>query len=72
MQVFIRGHYAGQDRIASGLEGMAKGSLMETETFFTLAVRLNFLTPPQAEATLRLITEISKMLTSLRAKLLTP
>ena len=49
---------------------IAKGSLMETETFLMLAVRLQYLTDTQAQPTLSLITEISKMLTSLRSRLL--
>ncbi|WP_306459858.1 four helix bundle protein [Dolichospermum heterosporum] len=49
---------------------IAKGSLMETETFLILAVRLNYLTSEQANRTLSLIIEISKMLTSLRLKIL--
>jgi hypothetical protein len=43
---------------------------METETFLTLAVRLGFLTDAQAVPTMRLITEISKMLTALRSRLI--
>ena len=49
---------------------IAKGSLMETETFLMLAVRLNYLTSEQANPTLSLIIEISKMLTSLRYRIL--
>jgi len=49
---------------------IAKGSLMETETFLMLAVRLNYLSSDEANITLSLITEISKMLTSLRSKIL--
>jgi four helix bundle protein len=50
---------------------IAKGSLMETETFFMLAVRLNYLNPEQANpTTLSQITEITKMLTSLRYRIL--
>ena len=49
---------------------IAKGSLMETETFLMLAVRLTYLTSEQANPTLSLILEISKMLTSLRLKIL--
>ena len=49
---------------------IAKGSLMETETFLMLAVRLKYITPTQAQPTLELITEISKMLTTLRNRLL--
>ena len=49
---------------------IAKGSLMETETFLMLAVRLNYLNEAEASSTLSIITEISKMLTVLRNKLL--
>jgi four helix bundle protein len=49
---------------------IAKGSLMETETFLMLAVRLGYLNNAAAAPTLELITEISKMLTVLRSKLL--
>ncbi|MFO0210887.1 MAG: four helix bundle protein [Pseudanabaena sp.] len=49
---------------------MAKGSLMETETFLMLAVRLDYLTPQEVNPTLNLIVEISKMLTALRKRLL--
>jgi four helix bundle protein len=66
------GHARGRRRDYANFLSVAKGSLMETETFLTLAIRLNFLTPLQADPTLRLIAEISKMLTSLRNKLLTP
>ncbi len=48
---------------------VAKGSLMETETFLLLALRLGYLHEDQAKPTLALIIEISKMLTALRAKL---
>lgn len=49
---------------------IAKGSLMETETFLMLAVRLTYLTQGQAGPTLSLITEISKMITVLRKRVL--
>jgi four helix bundle protein len=49
---------------------VAKGSLMESETFLMLAVRLKYLSPAEAEPVLALITDISKMLTSLRRRLL--
>lgn len=50
---------------------IAKGSLMETETLVMLAIRLSFVSEAKAVAVLGLITEISKMLTVMRAKLLT-
>lgn len=49
---------------------IAKGSLMETETFLTLALRLKYATSQQAQSFFDLVTEISKMLTVLRQKLL--
>jgi len=49
---------------------IAKGSLMETETFLMLALRLDYLTKEKADSSLQLITEISKMLTVLRSRLL--
>jgi four helix bundle protein len=48
---------------------IAKGSLMETETLLMLAIRLEYLTQEQARHSLNLVTEISKMLTSLRNRL---
>lgn len=45
---------------------------METETYVLLAVRLRYLAREAAEPTLRLIVEISKMLTTLRQRLLAP
>ncbi len=48
---------------------IAKGSLMETETFMTLAVRLGYVSQAEAQPAMSLITEVSKMLTALRAKL---
>jgi four helix bundle protein len=51
---------------------IAKGSLMETETYLLLAVRLNYLSQEQVTLGLDLITIISKMLTKLRSRLLHP
>ena len=48
---------------------IAKGSLMETETFLMLAVRLDYLSEQQARPALGLVTQVGKMLTSLRAHL---
>lgn len=49
---------------------IAKGSLMETETYLLLSVRLKFLREEEVSALLDLVTEISKMLTVLRNRLL--
>ena len=51
---------------------IAKGSLMESETFIELAIRLGYFRSPEAEPALNLITEISKMLTKLRSRLVQP
>jgi four helix bundle protein len=48
---------------------VAKGSLVEAETYLLLAVRLSYLREEDVAHTLDLITEVDKMLTSLRAKL---
>jgi four helix bundle protein len=49
---------------------IAKGSLMETETFLMLAVRLMYRSPEHAEPAFALTTEISKMITALKARIL--
>ncbi len=48
---------------------IAKGSLNETETFLFLAMRLGYLREHEAMPTLNLITEVGKMLTALRGRL---
>lgn len=45
---------------------IARGSLNETETYLMLAVRLGYLDAAQADPVLALVTEVSKMLRSLR------
>jgi four helix bundle protein len=42
---------------------------METETFLMLAVRLKYLGQEETATAFALLTEISKMLTSLRSRL---
>lgn len=49
--------------------GIAKGSLMEAETYLLLAVRLKYLEQIEINEILHNITEISKMLTAIRIKL---
>ena len=49
---------------------IARGSLMETETFLMLAIRRKYVTQAQADPALSLLTEVSKMLTVLRNRLL--
>ncbi len=48
---------------------IAKGSLMETETLLTVAVRRGYVTETAASVAFAQITEISKMLTSLRSRI---
>lgn len=48
---------------------IAKGSLMETETYTMLAVRLDYITDEDANPVLGLVKEISKMLTAMKANL---
>lgn len=64
------GHARGSRKDYANFLAIAKGSLMETETFHVLALRLKYLTQEQARPALSVITEISKMLTSLRSRLL--
>ena len=63
------GHARATKRDYSHFLAMAKGSLMEAETLLMLSVRLGYLTEPEAEQPFGLITEISKMLTTIRARL---
>jgi four helix bundle protein len=48
---------------------MAKGSLREVDTFLLLAIRLGYLTTPTASPASGLISEVSKMITSLHRRL---
>jgi four helix bundle protein len=63
------GNARGTKRDYANFLSVAKGSLMETETFLMLAVRLKYVTQGEASAAFALLTEVSKMLTSLRSKL---
>jgi four helix bundle protein len=49
---------------------IAKGSLMETETYLLLANRLGYVSVDDTRPALDLVIEISKMLTALRTRLL--
>lgn len=48
---------------------ISKGSLMEVDTFLTLAIRLKYLSQSDCKAAFGLIVEISKMLTTMRSRL---
>jgi four helix bundle protein len=63
------GNARGSRRDYAKFLAIAKGSLNETETFLLLAIRLGYVRESEAAATLSLITEIGKMLTTLRARL---
>ncbi|MGD0227393.1 MAG: four helix bundle protein [Terriglobia bacterium] len=63
------GHARATRRDFANFVAIAKGSLMETETFLMLAVRLSYLAEAEAAVALGLITENSKMLTVLRNRL---
>jgi four helix bundle protein len=64
------GNARGTKRDYANFLSTAKGSLMETETFLMLAVRLKFLSQDETTLAFGLVTEISKMLTALRSRLL--
>ncbi len=64
------GNARGSKRDYAHFLSIAKGSLMESETYQLLAIRLEYLTQADVAPTLSLIVEISKMLTALRKRLL--
>jgi four helix bundle protein len=64
------GNGRGSRREYAHFLAIAKGSLNETETFLFLALRLGYLREHETAPTLFLITEIGKMLTALRARLI--
>jgi len=63
------GNVRGAKRDYANFLSVAKGSLMETETFLMLAIRLKYITQAEASTAFALVTEISKMLTILRSRL---
>jgi four helix bundle protein len=63
------GNACGTERDYANFLSVAKGSLMETETFLMLALRLKYITQAEASTAFALLTEVSKMLTSLRSRL---
>jgi len=64
------GHARGSKKDYANFLAIAKGSLMETKTFLMLALRLGYLSKEEGSPTLTLVSEISKMLTALRSRLL--
>lgn len=64
------GHARGSRKDYAHFLAVAKGSLMEVDTFLDLALRLGFSRDDQTRVAQCLITEISKMITAVRARLL--
>lgn len=63
------GYYRDSSADYARFLAIAKGSLMELETYLTLAIRLRYAEDSAADPLMDLITEVSKMLSALRAKL---
>jgi four helix bundle protein len=64
------GYYRSSRKDYAHFLSIAKGSLMETETLLQVACRLGYVKGEAASQILQHIEETSKMLTSLRSKLL--
>jgi four helix bundle protein len=64
------GHARGSRRDYAQFVSIARGSLMETETYVLLSIRLGFVKRELVTGLLDLISQKSKMLTSLRSRLL--
>jgi four helix bundle protein len=59
----------GSRREYSHFLGIARGSLMETETYVELALRLEFIQQTQADEVLALTDEVSRMISTMRQRL---
>jgi four helix bundle protein len=66
------GHARGTRRDYGHFVSIARGSLMEVETYVMIAQRLGFAPEPRVHAVLERITELGKMLTALRRRLVEP
>ena len=64
------GHARASTKEFAHFLSISRGSLMEVETFVMLAARLGYVADQPYREALLLITEISKMLTVLRSKLM--
>lgn len=63
------GSARGTARDYSNFLAIAKGSLMETETYLLLAIKLGYVSESDSTKALDLVSQVSKMLTAIRAKL---
>ena len=66
------GHARGTRREYAHFVAIARGSLMELETYVMIARRLGYANETQLQDSLSLITELSRMLTALRNRLIEP
>ena len=66
------GHARATAKDYTSFVSIARGSLMESQTLLQIAIRLGFTEATSCERALDLCEEISKMLTSLRGKLISP
>ena len=66
------GHARGTRREYAHFVAIARGSLMELETYVMIASRLGYASEAQLQPSRLLITELSRMLTALRNRLIEP
>ena len=66
------GHSRGTRKDYAHFVSLARGSLMETETYVMLAERLGFAERDSTHRVLERITELGRMLTTLRQRLVEP
>ena len=66
------GHARSTSRDYAHFLAIAQGSLMETETFLMLAIRLGYIEETPVASAMSLLTEVSKMLSTLRKNLARP
>jgi four helix bundle protein len=64
------GYARGSTRDYAHFLAIAKGSLMEVETYVMLSMRIGYANEKDTAPILSLITEMSKMITTLRARVL--
>jgi four helix bundle protein len=69
---FAEGHSRGTRKDYAHFVSIARGSLMETETYVMIAERLGFVRSEPTRDLLERMTELGRMLTSLRQRLTEP